>query len=418
MQAFPLALRDFTWGYYRRLVPPIRKPIEVEMYLVFGVAFSPDGKALATAGADHTVKIWNLESGELLTTYRGHQESVLSVAFSPDGKTLASTDHLAVRLWGARPGVLKDDAGSNACACFAPDGESLATAGFDRVIRIWDLKTSRPRVKLVGHIDTVSSLAFSPNGRILASASADKTVKLWEVSSGRERFTLSGHKAKVRSLSFSSAGKSLASADIDGKIRVWDVATGRLRFDVSEPSRAYETFVTFVPNQEVLVAATVARGITAWDLSQDHPIRLVQARDYSPTRILGVAISPDGSVIATPRDNGYVVFQNPLTGDECRPQIAAHAPSIQSTTLLPNGPFALLLSDGTIDLRDPLTTERRALLIDPEGAIKGLRFTSNGLTLLSYVNSDAFRLWDVATGRERRCHTGTGKADRNGPSFT
>ena len=123
VQAFPLAFREFTWGYFRTLAPPIRKPIEPERYSVLSVAFSPDGTALATAGADHTVKIWNLENGHLLTTHRGHQESVSSVAFSPDGKTLASADHRDVRLWGARQGVLNDDAGSNECLSFAPTAD-------------------------------------------------------------------------------------------------------------------------------------------------------------------------------------------------------------------------------------------------------------------------------------------------------
>ncbi|BAY94350.1 WD-40 repeat protein [Microchaete diplosiphon NIES-3275] len=142
---------------------------------VRSVVFSPDGKTLASASLDKTIKLWNRDTGKEISTLTGHSDSVISVVFSPDGKTIAS-------------------------------------ASGDKTIKLWNRDTGKEISTLTGHSNSVISVVFSPDGKTLASASLDKTIKLWNRDTGKEISTLTGHSDSVISVVFSPDGKTLASA--------------------------------------------------------------------------------------------------------------------------------------------------------------------------------------------------------------
>lgn len=155
--------------------------------LPLALACAPDGKTLATADKEGTVKLWDLATRTELATLRGHQGEVWGLAFSPDGK-------------------------------------SLATAGRDREVRLWNVQAREVRQVLAGHTHHVRSVAFSPDGRLLASAGDDRVVRLWDVAAGRERCTLVGHaKGAVQVVQFSPDGRILASGGSDRCVRLWDL---------------------------------------------------------------------------------------------------------------------------------------------------------------------------------------------------
>ena len=149
------------------------------------MAFSPDGKRLASASRDETVKVWDAATGQETLTLKGHTGGVTSVAFSPDGKRLAS-------------------------------------ASEDETVKVWDAATGQETLTLKGHTGCVTSVAFSPDGKRLASASDDGTVKVWDAATGQETLTLKGHTDAVTSVAFSPDGQRLASASSDGTVKVWD----------------------------------------------------------------------------------------------------------------------------------------------------------------------------------------------------
>ncbi len=168
-----------------------RNRLQGHSELVISVAFSPDGKTLASGSADKTIKLWDVATGKLSQTLTGHSDGVYSdevssVAFSPDGKTLASGSHdKTIKLWDMATGKLSQtltgDSDAVYSVAFSPDGKTLASGSGDNTIKLWDVATGKPKQTITGHSEWVNSVAFSPDGKTLASNSWDKTVILWNL---------------------------------------------------------------------------------------------------------------------------------------------------------------------------------------------------------------------------------------------
>jgi WD40 repeat protein len=222
-----------------------------------GLAYSPDGRRLASANHDRTASVWDMDSGKRLVTFREHGARVNGVAFSPDGRRLATcgddgrvfvweadTGKVLLRLDGPRgaPGTLMlapdpwsvllglhAQVTALGAVAWGPDGRRLAACGLsrvpaNRVVLVWDARNGRELLSLRGHQGDVYHLAYRPDGKVLASASADRTVRLWDAATGKELLALAGHHHTVLRLAFSPDGKALATTGLDGSVRVWDVA--------------------------------------------------------------------------------------------------------------------------------------------------------------------------------------------------
>ena len=237
---------------------------------VRGVSFSPDGKTLASASSDKTIKLWSMTDGKELRTLFGHQDEVTSVSFSPDGKTVASASRdNTIKLWNVADGkelrTLSGHQDETISVSFSPDGKTVASASLDKTIKLWSVADGKELRTLSGHQDEVWGVSFSPNGKTVASASKDKTIKLWNVADGKELHTLSGHQAAVRGVSFSPDGKTVASASYDKTIKLWNWDFDRLMAMGCDRIRPY--LISSVSDLETLPVCQTPQML---QLAADH----------------------------------------------------------------------------------------------------------------------------------------------------
>jgi len=265
---------------------------------VNSVAFSPDGRFLASGSDDNTIKLWDVGTGACLCTLTGHSDAVNAVAFSPDGKSLASGSRDdTIKLWDVETGdLMVTFTGHNSgvlAVAFSPDDKFLASGSSDQTIRLWDTATRECLDTLLGHNNRVSSVAFNLNG-VLASASWDSTVKLWDVATGECMRTLTGHTRWVRSVAFSPDGRHLASGSWDDTIKLWDVATGEcMRTLTGHMDSVFA--VVFNPDGTLLASGAYMK-VKLWDVVTGESLCTLTV----PTGSLwSVVFSPDGRLLAS-----------------------------------------------------------------------------------------------------------------------
>jgi len=314
---------------------PIGHPLTGRTGDVGSVAFSPDGKTLATASGDGTVQMWDVATGRLIRNlFVGHTSGVssrVSVAFSPDGKTLASGGtNGTVRLWNVATGrqignPLTGHAGPVGPLAFSPDGKTLATGGADHTVRLWNVTTGHQIGKpFTGNTQRVISVAFSPDGKTLATGGADHTVRLWNVTTSHQiGKPLTGNTAEVAEVAFSPDGKTLASAGFEGTVRLWDVATGR---QIGEPHAGHAGpvySVAFSPDSKTLASGGFDRTVQLWDVATGRQIG--NPLTGHTNWVFSVAFSPDGKTLASGSLDGTVRLWDVAYLMDSVPQLCASA---------------------------------------------------------------------------------------------
>jgi WD40 repeat protein len=417
---------------------------------VYSVAFSPDGKLLASAGDDNTIRLWDPHTRQPIgEPLRGHTGGVFSVVFSPDGKMLASTgDDYSVRLWDTASrqplgGPMLGHTRAGASVAFSPDGKMLASGGYGGAVRLWDVATRREWGEpLAGHQEAVRSVAFSPDGKMLASGSEDKTVQLWDISASRPAgrpfkilpgaveglaFSpngrtlaaavsqeivlldlasrqsigepLTGHTSPIHTVAFSPDGRVLASGS-DQTVRLWDVAN---RVAIGEPLKGHLNpvwCVAFSPNGHVLASAS-SDTIGLWDVGEKQP--LPPPLKGHTAAVNSVVFSPDGHWLASGSRDQTVRLWNltkeplanqPPPGEVLQSGMAA----VASVAFSPDGKMLASGTErGTIRLWDVSSRKLVGDPLDQAHEISSLAFSPDGKILASATDDSAIWLWDVAT---------------------
>jgi CHAT domain-containing protein/Tol biopolymer transport system component/tetratricopeptide (TPR) repeat protein len=255
------------------------------------LAFSPDGKILASGGRD--IKLWEVRTGENTATLTGHTGLVTVVSFSPDGKTLASGgDDKSIKLWEVRTGkntaTFTGHTGVVTAVSFSPDGKTLALGGPDGV-KLWDVGSGKKTATFAEHAQYVSAVSLSPNGKVFASADNTPSIKLWDLASGKNAATLAGSNRPLR---FSPDGTTLASGGGNTSIKLWDVRSGE-NIAILPGSC---TCLAYSPDGKTLASGGDGWDIKLWDvLTRKNTVTL----SGHGAAVGSLAFSPDGKTLAS-----------------------------------------------------------------------------------------------------------------------
>jgi WD40 repeat protein len=336
--------------------------------------------------------------------------AVYGVVYSPDGQMLATAGwDRAIRLWDVATGrplglPLVGQTGYVTCVAFSPDSKVLASGGADGAIWLWDVARGHQLgPPLRGQTAAVNSVAFSPDGTTLASGGADGAIRLWDVVHRHSLSpVLTGQTGSVNSVAFSPSGTTLASGSFDGTIRLWDISRGH---QLGRPLRGQTgsvNSVAFSPDGKTLASGSADTTIRLWDTARRHAFvsALNAGSGVVPfgSAIRSVAFSPDGRVLASGDVDGAIRFWDVAQGHQLGPPLNGSILGVSSIAFNPDG--AILASggaDGTIQLWN--VTRRQSLgspLAGHTDNVGSLAFSPDGTLLASGSKDTTIRLWDVA----------------------
>lgn len=309
-------LRDWEWYYLNSLCHQDLQTFPNHLKGVLGLAWSPDGTKLASAGADNTICIIDGVSGMPQHRLIGHKREVFALAWSHDGSRLASAswDH-GVKVWDTASGEhLLDCTGHTTeahCVAWSADDKLLACGAKHGEVRIWDSATGELRGELVGHTEAVVGVAWSPDGHSLATASHDFTVRLWSAAHYAEKRVLRGHTNWVNGVVWSPDGSKCGSASNDQTVRLWDPETGAETLQLKGHTQGVKS-LSWSPDGQRIATGSDDLSVRLWSIQGSELLKFVG----HTAPLTGVAWSPDGTKVASSSYDGSIKLWKPdLTPD-------------------------------------------------------------------------------------------------------
>ncbi|MDJ0596696.1 MAG: AAA-like domain-containing protein [Pleurocapsa sp. MO_226.B13] len=403
--------------------------------VVNSVSYSRNGKLIASASSDNTVKIWQ-KNGKLRHTLKGHQDSVIDVAFSPTKDLIVSaSEDNTVKLWsvtGKLKHTLSGHRGSVHRVVFSPTGDLFASASEDRTVRLWNIKGGLVNV-LTGNQTEVLALAFSPDGQIIATGDRSGTIGLWN-RSGEVLDTFIAHKLPVRGIDFSPDGQRLVTGGDDNQAKIWQLDGTLVK--ILQGYEAPVTGVKFSPDGKIIATSSWDKSVKLWypdgtlysqlqghqgrvwrlawspdgstiaTAGWDNVVKLWQIKDplvltfYGHSAsILSVAFHPQGKLIATTADDRTVKLWH-LDGT-LETNFTQHNAETYEVTFSPDGELVASASlDRTIKLWRP-NGNLLYTVFGHDAPVVDVDFMSDGITFISSGHDRKIRFWELKKSGDR-----------------
>ncbi|KAG0287697.1 hypothetical protein BGZ96_008401 [Linnemannia gamsii] len=373
---------------------------------VESVAFSKDGRQIATAGDDKTVRLWDARLGILTKTLYGHHDAVVGVAYSRDGKRLAScSSDNTVRLWnpsnGSARNTLFGHINEVRCIAFSPNDKFIASGGLDGTIRLWSAGSGLVDAYPDNIAAKLVCIDVSPDGKQIVTGNSKGVGQLWDTSSGKQMVKLEGHtkEVEITEVAFSPCGKRIASASLDNTVRFWNAATGVAESTVILQSRAVEC-LSFSPDGKQLVTSGQDQIVRTWDASNGKAVHVLEGHK---AWIWKVPFSPGGHQIASCSDDGSVRVWDPKTGKELLylvhdvdkvDQVKDNQVKVNQVIYSPNGESLISVVLGEQPFCWDSATGARIEMDGIDAHVTLCSFTPNGKLFAAACKNGVLRLWD------------------------
>ncbi|KAF9239102.1 WD40-repeat-containing domain protein [Melanogaster broomeanus] len=366
-------------------------PFQRHTWPIRTVAYSPDGKQIATGADNGLIVIWHSKTGDMLRQLQGYTKPVYSVSFSHSGSRLVSgSQDTTLCIWDTTSGEPVGDkweAHSDGvwAATYSPDDEMIASGGNDGLVRIWDAQRKMKIVEITDHPAAVYSVTFSPDGTCLATACADQSIRVLNVRTGALVLgPLAGHTSEARVVAYSADGMQLASGSFDNTIRTWDARTGILLLGPLEGHTDAVKHVEYSPDGKTLLSSSFDASIRLWDPVTGDLIAGPLRRHYGS---VVARYFPEGDCFVSAGLDGSIRLWDTTTRDVILPLVCTFlsiCPTIHK--------WIQMTEVGQLDY--DITGPFRG----HTGWVRGVAYFPDGMRVASASSDKSIRIWDVRTG--------------------
>lgn len=369
---------------------------------IHSLALHPKGTQIASAGSDCAVRLWDFDIVLHARDYLGHEGPVWSAAFSPDGKKIvtASGDQ-TVRLWEVGPAktihVLKGHVGAVTMALFTPDGKQIVSSGADKTLKVWDAEQGTPVRELTGHAGTVTGFDISLDGKWLVSGGADRHVKIWDLPAGKEVVALSGQTSVVAAIAIHPAGDKFAVGNVDQTIGLYEMS-GKLLHRWPAHGIAVSG-LAFSPNGKLLASCGADAAVRVWQVATPGQNPIVLTGHTGP--LSSVAFRKDSQhLVSSGADLSVKLWKlEPESGKEVQ-TYRGHRDWVTSAAFSKDGYYVVSASvDRSVKVWE-ITSRDLPLLAEHMGAVEAIAFSPDGSKIASGCTDRTIKIWDRASGQE------------------
>jgi len=364
---------------------------------VRSVVFSPDGSVVASAGSEGKVILWELATGKIIKSFDGHTDWIWSICFSNTGDHIISgSNDNTVRISHIQTGTVQILSHQNnriKTVAYSPLGEFIVCGGSDNHIYVWNAKTGELMHILKGHNNHIWCLKFSNNGKYLFSGSKDKTITIWDVNDWSVNKVLSGQNGYITSIDSSLSENILVSGGTDQMLRLWDIQTGQCIRRIEGKSNNINA-VSFQSKENLIAWGGADCIVHVWDYAKEaHKISL----NGHNSRIKALSFSHNNVLIASGSDDQTVKIWDVKSGI-VKQTLRGHLAWVLSVTFAPDDKVVASGSDDFSARLWSVETGECMKVLKGENFIYSLAFSANGKILASGGADKRIWLWDVATG--------------------